>query len=133
MKSYISYTLGLQLRHLNADLTSNNCLFGYVKLTKKADPDKYKYSVYGIGSVSCSKFSFTDESIGKKIIIFGVVNKNKDILSLGEEPTQGVDGATLKVEAKYPTDVTQRNKWLLLSQHYNGCNSCLYVNTTKIY
>ena len=49
MKSYISYTLGLQLRHLNADFTLNNCLFGYVKLTKKADPDKYKYSIYGIG------------------------------------------------------------------------------------
>ena len=87
MKSYISYTLGLQLRHLNADFTSNNCLFGYVKLTKKADPDKCKYSVYCIGSVSCSKFSFTDETMGKKIIIFGVDvssslhidNKNKKI------------------------------------------------------
>ena len=118
MKSYISYTLGLQLRHLNADFTLTNCLFGYVKLTKKADPDKYKYSIYGIGFVSCSEFSFTDESMGKKFIIFGVDmssslhidNKNKDILSLGEEPTQGLDGATLKVEAKYPIDVTQRRK-----------------------
>ena len=36
---YISYTLGLQLRHLNTDFTLGNCLFGSVKLTKDADLD----------------------------------------------------------------------------------------------
>ena len=42
-----SYTLGPQLRNLNTDFTLGNCLFGSVKLTKNADPDKYKYSHYG--------------------------------------------------------------------------------------
>ena len=32
---------------MNTYFTLNNCLFGSVKLTKNADPDKYKYSHYG--------------------------------------------------------------------------------------
>ena len=53
---YISYTLHPWLRNINTDFTSNNCLFEYVKLTKNADPDKYKYSSYGIGFYSRSEF-----------------------------------------------------------------------------
>ena len=36
------------LRNLNTDFTLGNCLFASVKVTKNADPDKYKYSGYGI-------------------------------------------------------------------------------------
>ena len=58
---YISYRLGPQLRSSNTDFTlSNYCLFGYVKLTKNADLDKYTYTGYGIGFDSLSEFSFTD-------------------------------------------------------------------------
>ena len=93
----ISYTLDSWLRNLNTDFTLGNCLFGFVKLTKNADPDKYKYSSYGIGFDSRSEFLFTDGSFGKNIIIFGadmsssvhVDNKKKDILILSERPTQG--------------------------------------------
>ena len=38
------------------DFTLANCLFGYVKLTKNADRDKYKYSSSSIGFDSRSKF-----------------------------------------------------------------------------
>ena len=55
---YISYILNPWLRDLNTDFTLNNCLFGSVKLTKNADPDKYKYSGYGIGFESLC-YSFT--------------------------------------------------------------------------
>ena len=41
---YISYTLIPWLRKLNTDFALNNCLFVSVKLTKNADPDKYKYT-----------------------------------------------------------------------------------------
>ena len=41
------------------------------KLTKNADPGKYKYSGYGIGFDSRSEFSFTDGSMRKNVIIFG--------------------------------------------------------------
>ena len=78
-----------------------------VKLTKNADLDKYKYSNYGIGFDSRSEFPFIDGSVGKNVIIFGVNispsvhigNKNKDILILGEAPTQGLDDNTLTAEA----------------------------------
>ena len=55
---------------------------------------------------------------GKYVISFGadmsssmdIDNKNKDILILGEEPTQGLDDTTLKVEAKYPINSAQPRK-----------------------
>ena len=48
--------------------------------------------------------------MGKNFIIFGadmsssvhIDNKNKDILILGEESTQGLDDSTLTAEVKYP-------------------------------
>ena len=80
-------------------------------------------------------------SMGKKVIIFeadmsssvDIDNKNKDILILGEEPTQGLDDTTLTAEAKYPINFTQPRKRLVLSLHYNGSNSFLFVHATKIY
>ena len=37
-------------------------------------------------------------------------NKNRDILILGERPTQGLDDNTLTAEAKYPINLTQSGK-----------------------
>ena len=37
-------------------------------------------------------------------------NKNKDILILGDGPTQGLDDKTLTAEAKYPVNFTQSGK-----------------------
>ena len=39
-----------------------------------------------------------------------VDNEGKDILILGEEPTQGLDYTKLTAEAKYPIDFTQSGK-----------------------
>ena len=58
-------------------------------------------------------------------------NENKDILILGEGPTQELDDATLTAEAKYPVNFKQTG--FLLSLHYNRINSLLFVNATKIY
>ena len=43
-------------RDLNTDSTLKNSFFGSVKLTKNADPDKYKYRGYCIGFDSRSYF-----------------------------------------------------------------------------
>ena len=94
-----------------------------------------------IGFDSQSEFLFSDGSYGKNVIIFGadmsssvhVDNKGKDILILGEGPTQGLDDTTLTAEAKYPINFTQSGKRFVLSLHYNGSNSFLFVNTTKLY
>ena len=135
------YTLGPQLRNIDTDFTLGNCLFGSVKVTKNADPDQYKYTGYGIGLDSRSEFSFAHGRYGKNVIIFGVDmsssahvdNKGKDILILGEGPTQGLDDTTLTAEAKYPINFTQSGKRFVLSLHYNGSNSFLFVNATKVY
>ena len=138
---YVSFTLDPQLRNLNTFFSLGNCLFWSVKLTKDADLDKYKYTGYSIIFDSCSQFLFTDRSYGKIVIIFGadmssfvhVDNKGKDILILGEGPTQGLDDTTLTAEAKYPINFTQSGKRFVLSLHYNGSNSFLFVNATKVY
>ena len=52
---YISYRL--DLRGLNTDFTLGNCLLGAVKLTKNADPNKYRYSGYGIRFDARSQYS----------------------------------------------------------------------------
>ena len=62
-----------------------------------------------------------------------VDNKGKDILILGKESAQGLDDSTLKTEAKYPINFKQSGKRFVLSLHYNGSNSFLFVNATKVY
>ena len=62
-----------------------------------------------------------------------VNNKGKDILILGEGPPRGLDDTTLTAEAKYPINFTQSGKRFVLSLHYNGSNSFLFVNATKVY
>ena len=59
---YISYTLDSQLRNLNTDFILAKFLFGSVKLTKNADPEKYKYTGYSIGFDYRPEFSLTDGS-----------------------------------------------------------------------
>ena len=60
-------------------------------------------------------------------------NKGKDILILREGPTQGLDNTTLTPEAKFTIRFTQSGKRFVLSLHYNGSKSFLFVNTTKVY
>ena len=60
-------------------------------------------------------------------------NTNKDILSLGKGPTQGLGNITLTAEAKYPINFIESGRRFVLNLHYNGSNSFLFVNITKIY
>ena len=107
--------------------------------TKNADPDKYGYSDYGIGLEARSQFSWSYSKCGKNVIVFGadmsssvhVNNKNKNIVVLGEGPTQGLDDTTLTAKTKYPINFTESGKKFVLSLHFNGSNSFLYVNAKK--
>ena len=47
-------------------------MFGTVKLTKNADPNKYSYSGYGTGFDSCLLFSVPNFDWSKNAIICGV-------------------------------------------------------------
>ena len=62
-----------------------------------------------------------------------LIIKAKKIAILGVGPTQGLDDTTLTAEEKYPIHFTQSRKRFVLSLHYNGNNSFLFVNATKIY
>ena len=77
--------------------------------------DKYKYSDYGIGFNSSF---YLQMKVIKNVIIFGaymsssmhIDNKNKDILILDEEPTQGLDDNTLKQKLNILVIYTIRKK-----------------------
>ena len=124
---------------INSYLTIENCLFAAVKLTKNIDIDEHEYSGYSIGFDRSGKFSIGNR-FGRNCIIFGVDmsssvhvdNKKKDILILGEDPRQGLDGTTLAAEKKYSINFTENNKKFCLSLHNNGANSYLFVNGTEI-
>ena len=93
---YIVYELGASSSH-NNDPTLKNCLFGAVTLTKNTNIEKYRYSGYGIGFDRRSSFSFPRGGFGQNVLIFGIDmsfsthidNKEKDMLVIGKEPTQG--------------------------------------------
>ena len=82
-----------------------------------------------------------DGSYRKKCYYFGadisspmdVNSKGKDVLILGEGPTQGLDDTTLTAEAKYLINFTQSEKRFVLSLHYNGSNSVLFVNAITLH
>ena len=110
-------------------------------MTKKnADIDKYKYSGYGIGYDKHEFFSHPSGETGRNVIILGVHmsssakidNRKKDILNLGNGPTQDLEH-TLSAGKMYSINFTENNKKFCLSLHYNGANSCLFVNGRDIY
>ena len=115
-------------------------MFGALKSTKNIDIDKYKYSGYGIGFDSRGTFLFLSGKFAQNVIVFVVDisssmhidNKKKDILILGEGLTQGLKGTTLTAEKIYSINFTASTRKFCLSLHYNGGNSCLFVNGTEI-
>ena len=117
-----------------------NCLFGAVSLAKNADIDKYKYSGYGIVFDRHGEFSFGN-GFDKNCIIFGADlsssshanNKKNNILVLGKDFVQGINGTTIYAEKLYKINFTEKNKKYCLSLHYNGENSYLFVNGTEIH
>ena len=79
--------------------------------------------------------------MGKNVIIFRsdmsssvqIDNKEKDISILGQGPTQGLDDSALTAEVQYSINFPRSNRKFCLSLHYNGRNSFLFANATKIY
>ena len=136
---YIVYETTLGTKTSNIAL--ENCLFGAIKLIKNADADKYKYSEYGIGFNSRSRFSHPSGGDGKNVIIFGADlstsananNKLNNALVLGKDFIQGINGTTIYAEKMYSTNFSVDNKKFCLSLHYNGDNSYLFVNGKEIH
>ena len=92
-------------------------MFRAVSFNKNADIDQYKYSEYGIGFDRGREFSFGSE-LSKNCIIFGADlsssshanNKKSNILVLGKDFVQGINGTTIYTEKLYSINFTEKKK-----------------------
>ena len=60
-------------------------------------------------------------------------NKNKDILILGKGQRKGLDNTSVIAEAEYSINFSRSERKFCLSLCYNGSNSFLFTNATKIH
>ena len=116
--------------------TVQNALFGAMQITKNADTGKYKYKGYGICFDEGGLFSIGNINNGRNVISFGVHensvihanNKANNIFVMGDAFVQGINDTTLYTEKMYSQNFTQASTKFVLSFHYNGDNSYLFVN-----
>ena len=134
---YILYLIGPICSSRNTDHTVQNALFGGVKITKNAtDTSKHKYEGYGICFDEDGMFSMGNINNGRNVLIFGVHeksvihsnNKANNTFIMGDGFVQGINDTTLYAEKIYCQNFTAVNKKFVLSLHYNGDNSHLFVN-----
>ena len=134
---YIVYLIDPISNSINADYTVQNPLFVDVKITKNAtDTSKYKYEGYGICFDDGGMFSMGNINNGRNVLIFGVHensvihsnDKANNIFIMGDEFVQGINDTTLYAEKIYSQNFAAVNKKFVLSLHYNGDDSYLFVN-----
>ena len=115
-----------------------------MQITKDVtDNSKNNYKVYGICFDERSQFGhtitkggFTHTTKGRNVLIFGAgmsfnvhaTNRANNIYLMGEGLTQGIHDTTIYVEKNYYRNFTDPGKKFVLSLHYNGDNSYLFVN-----
>ena len=134
---YMVYLIDPISNSRNTDHTVENALFGGVKITKNTtDTSKHKYQGYGICFDEGGTFSKGEINNGTNVLIFGVhesslVHKNSkanNIYVMGDFIVQGINDTTLYAENLYSQNLTAANKKFVLSLHYNGDHSYLFVN-----
>ena len=134
---YIIYLIDPISNSRNTDYTVQNALFGGVKITKNAtDTSKHKYEGYGICFDEGGTFSKGGIKNGRNVLIFGVHenslahanNKANNIYVMGDLFVQGINDTTLYAEKIYGQNFTAANKKFVLSLHYNGDDSYLFVD-----
>ena len=67
------------------------------------------------------------------IVLLCMLMVETKMFQFGEELTKGLDNATITAEAKYAINFAESGKRFVLSWHYNGNNSFLFVNAVKMY
>ena len=120
-----------------------NALFGAMEITKNTDTSKYNYKGYGICFDEGGTFSYriteggrTHTANGRNAIIFGAdmsfsvheTNRVNNIYVMGDGLIQGINDTTIYAEKDYWRNFTDPGKRYVLSLHYNGDNSYLFVN-----
>ena len=140
---YCVYKLDPIVSSRDTTFTIQNALFGAMQITKNADTSKYDYEVYGICFDERSQFGHTiteggraHTTNGRNVLIFGVdmsfsvhaTNRANNIYVMGDGLTQGIHDTALYVEKNCYRNFTDPGKKFMLSLHYNGDDSYLFVN-----
>ena len=116
------------------------CLSGGVKLGKNGDPDKYVKTFLVLDSVCVQNFHYLKVVWVNMLLIYELIWGHlciliikKDILILGEGLKQRLDDTTLTAEAQNSINYSRSNRKICSNLPYNGRNSFLFVNFTKVY
>ena len=140
---YIVYKLEPIASCRDTTFTIQNALFGAMQITKNADTSKYYYKGYGICFDEGGQFghAITEGGFGhttnaRNVLIFGVdmsfsvhaTNRANHIYVVGTEFLQGINDTTIYAEKNFYKNFTDPGKKIMLSLHYNGNNSYLFVN-----
>ena len=120
--------------------TVQNALFGAMQITKNADTSKYNYKRYGICfdlfGHTIQEGNFNHTTNARNVLIFGAdmsssvhaTNRTNHVFVMGEAFVQGINDTTIYAEKKFYRNFTDPGKKFLLSLHYNGAESYLFVN-----
>ena len=140
---YIVYKLDLIASSRDDTFIMQNALFGAMQITKSTDTSKYNYKGYGICFDEGGTFGHTITEGGfahttnaRNVLIFGVdmsfsvhaTNRANHIYVMGKEFVQGINDTTIYAEKNFYRNFTDPGKKFVLSLHYNGNNSYLFVN-----
>ena len=143
IKIYCVYELQPIASSRDTRFTVKNALFGAMQITKNADTSKYDYKGYGICFDEGSQFDHTITEGGfahttnaRNVLIFGAdmsssihaTNRANHIYVMGRGFVQGVNDTTIYAEKNFYINVTDPGKKFVLSLHYNGDESYLFVN-----
>ena len=127
----------------NDEFTIQNALFGAIEITKNEKTSKYEYKGYGICLDESESFShvrkegnFNHTTLARNVIIFGVDmsfskhanNKANNIYVMGKDYITKINDTTIYAEKMLYRNFTEPGKKFILSLHYNGDNSYLFVN-----
>ena len=140
---YCVYKLNPIASSRDDTFTIQNALFGAMQITKNTDTSKYNYKGYGICFDEGGKFGHTITEGGfahttnaRNVLIFGAdisfsihaTNRANHIYVMGSEFVQSINDTTIYAEKNFYRNFTDPGKTFVLSLHYNGDDSYLFVN-----
>ena len=140
---YCVYKLDPIASNRDDTFTIQNALFGAMQITKNSDTSKYDYKGYGICFDEGDQFGHTITEGGsahttsaRNVLLFGAnmsfsvhaTNRANHIYVMGKEFAQGINDTTIYAEKSFYRNFTDPGKKFMLSLHYNGNNSYLFVN-----
>ena len=114
-----------------------------MKIAKNTDYSKNNFTGYGVCFDEGDTFThtiregnFDHTTTARNALIFGVdmsfsvnaTNRANNIYVMGEALIQGISDTTIYAEKNLYRNLTDTGKKFVLSLHYNGDNSYLFVN-----